>query len=228
MSGKSTWISPPRCMLAIASAALMAAPTGTQAQSATSLSCERADQQPVTNAANASSVPEPECWEGTLQAHAQGNVYNDTADGKFKFTVADDGTVNGNAHIRMSHAPQTMPGDCVFTRTQDPEEFDVSIDGRRNGDLFELNFGTAKATYNFTTTCSWGSGTSSGPGSDAFTGGSDIVLHDYRPALRGGPAKVPAEDASTTLHGSPGGDLRMTATITLACKRGCILPRAAD
>src|SRR5438445_8532685 len=76
---------------------------------------------------------------GVLGGHAasacSGHVYNDTADGKFKFTVADDGTVNGNAHIRMSHAPQTMPGDCVFTRTQDPEEFDVSIDGRRNGDL---------------------------------------------------------------------------------------------
>jgi len=36
---------------------------------------------------------------------------------------------------------------------QDPEEFDVSIDGRRNGDLFELNFGTALATYTITTQC---------------------------------------------------------------------------
>jgi hypothetical protein len=57
-----------------------------------------------------------------------------------------------------------MPGGCVFTRSQDPEEFDVSIDGRRNGDLFELNFGTALATYTITTQCQGHSGTSSGPG----------------------------------------------------------------
>jgi hypothetical protein len=215
-----------RCVLATASVLLLTFPAVARAQGAGSLSCN--PEGPPGPSGASASEPQPECWEGTLQARAQGNVYNDTADGKFKFTVADEDTVNGTAHIRMSHAPQTMPGGCVFTRTQDPEEFDVSIDGRRNGHLFELNFGTAKATYNFTTACSWGSRTSSGPGMDAFTGGSDIVLHDYRPALRGGPAKVPAEDASTTLHGSPGGDLRMTATITLACKRGCILPRAAD
>jgi hypothetical protein len=128
----------------------------------------------------------------------------------------------------MSHALATMPGGCTFTRSQDPEEFDVSIDGRRNGDLFELNFGTALATYTINTQCQGHSGTGSGPGMDAFMGGSDIVLHDFGPALRGGPAKVPAEDGSTTLHGSPGGDLRMTATIQITCKRGCILPRAAD
>ena len=137
-------------------------------------------------------------------------------------------TVNGTAHIRMAHAPGTMPGGCIFTRSQDPEEFDVNIDGRRNGDLFELNFGTALATYTITTQCQGRSDTGSLAGMDAFMGGSDLVLRDNRPALQGGPAKVPAEDGSTTLHGSPGGDLRMTATIHITCKRGCILPRAAD
>ena len=59
-------------------------------------------------------------------------------------------------------------------------------------------------------------------------GGSDVVLHNFGPALQGGPAKVPAEDGSTTLHGSYGGDHRATGTIQITCKRGCILPRAAD
>jgi hypothetical protein len=213
---------------AIAAVLLLSLPAAAQAQGSAGLSCGPEDPQQPGSSGGASAAPEPQCWEGTLQAHAQGNIYNDTADGKFKFTSADDDTVNGTAHIRMSHALATMPGGCVFTRSQDPEEFDVSIDGRRNGDLFELNFGTALATYTITTQCQGHSGTGSGPGMDAFMGGSDIVLHDFGPALRGGPAKVPAEDASTTLHGSPGGDLRMTATIQITCKRGCILPRAAD
>ena len=223
----SPWLAPPIvCVLATASVLLLTFPAVARGQGAGSLSCN--PEGPPGPSGASASEPQPECWEGTLQAHAQGNVYNDTADGKFKFTVADDGTVNGNAHIRMSHAPQTMPGDCVFTRTQDPEEFDVSIDGRRNGDLFELNFGTALATYTITTQCQGRSDTGSLAGMDAFMGGSDLVLRDNRPALQGGPAKVPAEDGSTTLHGSPGGDLRMTATIHITCKRGCILPRAAD
>ena len=194
---------------------------------AAELACEPEDPALAANSGS-SSAPEPQCWEGMLQAHAQGNIYNDTADGKFKFTSNDDDTVNGTAHIRMSHAPATMPGGCIFTRSQDPEEFDVSIDGRRSGDRFELNFGTALAAYTITTQCQGRSDTGSLAGMDAFMGGSDLVLRDNRPALQGGPAKVPAEDGSTTLHGSPGGDLRMTATIHITCKRGCILPRAAD
>ena len=128
---------------------------------------------------------------GHAASHAQGNIYNDTADGQFKFTAADDDTVTGTAHIRMSHAPATMPGGCIFTRSQDPEEFDVTIDGRRNADRFELNFGTALATYTITTKCQGHSGTGSVPGMDAFMGGSDVVLRDS--PLHGGPAKVPAE-----------------------------------
>ena len=159
----------------------------------------------------------PQCWKGTLQAHAQGNIYNDTADSRFSFTVSPDGTIKGKASVKMSHAPATMPGGCIFTRSQDPEEFDVSIDGLRNGDDFELNFGIALATYTITTQCQGHSGTGSAPGMDAFMGGSDIVLRDDGPASRGGPAKVPAQDGSTSLHGSYGGDQRATATIQIEC-----------
>jgi hypothetical protein len=212
----------------IALALLLSLPTAAQAQGSAGLSCGPEDPQQPGSSGGASAAPEPQCWEGTLQAHAQGNIYNDTADGKFKFTSADDDTVNGSAHIRMSHALATMPGGCTFTRSQDPEEFDVSIDGRRNGDLFELNFGTALATYTINTQCQGHSGTGSIAGMDAFMGGSDVVLHNFGPALQGGPAKVPAKDGSTTLHGSYGGDHRATGTIQITCKRGCILPRAAD
>ena len=213
---------------AIVLALLLSLPAAAQAQGSAGLSCGPEDPQQPGSSGGASAAPEPQCWEGMLQAHAQGNIYNDTADGKFKFTAADDDTVNGTAHIRMSHAPATMLGGCIFTRSQDPEEFDVPIDGRRNGDLFELNFGTALATYTINSQCQGRSFTGSIAGMDVFMGGSDLVLRDNRPALQGGPAKVPAEDGSTTLHGSPGGDLRMTATIHITCKRGCILPRAAD
>lgn len=208
-----------------AAATILLLPPSTPAQGqAPGPSCDE-DGQRNSGDTDASSSG-PQCWEGTLQAHAQGNIYNDTADGKFKFTAADDDTVTGTAHIRMSHAPATMPGGCIFTRSQDPEEFDVTIDGRRNADRFELNFGTALATYTITTKCQGHSGTGSTPGMDAFMGGSDVVLRDS--PLHGGPAKVPAEDGSTTLHGSLGGDNRATATIQITCKRGCILPRAAD
>ena len=209
-------------IFATASILLLSPSTPAQAQGA-GLSCGPEGPASAPSAADAS---EPECWEGTLKAHAAGNIYNDTADGKFKFTAADDDTVTGTAHIRMSHAPATMPGGCIFTRSQDPEEFDVTIDGSRRSDRFELNFGTAFATYMVTTRCQGHSGTGSVPGMDAFMGGSDIVLRDS--PLHGGPAKVPAEDGSTTLHGSLGGDQRATATIQITCKRGCILPRAAD
>ena len=213
---------------AIAAALLLCLSAAARAQGSAGLSCGPEDPQQPGSSGGASAAPEPQCWEGTLRANAQGSIYNDTADGKLKFTSADDDTVNGSAHIRMSHALATMPGGCTFTRSQDPEEFDVSIDGRRDGDLFELNFGTALSTYTINSQCQGHSGTGSTPGMDAFMGGSDVVLHNFGPALQGGPAKVPAEDGSTTLHGSPGGDLRMTATIQITCKRGCILPRAAD
>src|SRR5438477_32031 len=182
---------------AIVLALLLCLPAAAQAQGSAGLSCGPEDPQQPGSLGAASAAPEPQCWEGMLQAHAQGNIYNDTADGKFKFTAADDDTVNGTAHIRMAHAPGTMPGGCIFTRSQDPEEFDVSIDGRRNGDLFELNFGTALATYTITTQCQGRSDTGSLAGMDAFMGGSDLVLRDNRPALQGGPAKVPAEDGCT-------------------------------
>lgn len=199
------------CAVVVAAALLFGCPRAIQAQAA-GLSCGEAS-------GDTSASSGPECWEGTLKTHAQGNMYNDTANGKFAFTVADDGAVNGSAHISMSHAAQTMPSGCVYTRTQDPEEFDVAIGGRRETDRLELNFGTAKANYTIAAQCRGHSGARSNPGMDAFTGASDFVLH---------PAKVPAEDATTTLRGSPGGDLRMTATIQISCTRGCILPRAAD
>ena len=104
---------------AIVLALLLSLPAAAQAQGSAGLSCGPEDPQQPGSSGGASAAPEPQCWEGTLQANAQGNIYNDTADGKFKFTAADDDTVNGNAHIRMAHAPGTMPGGCVFTRSQD-------------------------------------------------------------------------------------------------------------
>src|SRR6059058_2441155 len=109
---------------AIVLALLLSLPAAAQAQGSAGLSCGPEDPQQPGSSGGASAVPEPQCWEGMLQAHAQG----------------------------------TMPGGCIFTRSQDPEEFDVSIDGRRNGDLFELNFGTALATYTITTQCQGHSG----------------------------------------------------------------------
>src|SRR5213078_3034117 len=103
---------------AIVLALLLSLRAAAQAQGAAGLSCGPEDPQQPGSSGGASAAPEPQCWEGTLQANAQGNIYNDTADGKFKFTSNDDDTVNGNAHIRMSHAPATMLGGCIFTRSQ--------------------------------------------------------------------------------------------------------------
>lgn len=189
------------------------------AQGASGLSCE--PENPTSSGSMAASPDsEPQCWEGTLNANGQGGAYNDTAEGRFKFTVADDNTVNGTAHIRMSHAPQMIPRGCTYTRSQDPDEFDVAIDGRSSGDRLELNFGSTKAMLSIGATCPHIAGQSrTVTAPSAFTGNSDSLLH---------PARVPTEDGSTTLRGSIGGGYRLIATLQISCKRGCILPRAAD
>src|SRR5207248_9411480 len=87
---------------AIVLALLLSLPAAAQAQGSAGLSCGPEDPQQPGSSGGASAAPEPQCWEGTLQANAQGNIYNDTADGKFKFTSNDDDTVNGTAHIRIS------------------------------------------------------------------------------------------------------------------------------
>jgi hypothetical protein len=134
----------------------------------------------------------PQCWKGKLRANARGNIYNDTADVEFNFLQTADGAVSGNGRARMSHAPQTMSGGCVYTRAQTPEEFDVKVTGKRAGDHFELDLtASTTATYRISAKCPSGVYTSSIASMAALMGGIDVVLH---------PAKVPIRDGSTRLH----------------------------
>ena len=77
-----------------------------------------------------------QCWTGTIKAHGQGNVYNDTVSMDFHFTVGADGVVTGKAHAKMTNAPQQFH--CTTTRARTPDELDVAVSGRLVDNEFVL------------------------------------------------------------------------------------------
>lgn len=155
------------------------------------------------------------CWSGALDAYANGNVYNDKVHVEFQFTEHDNGLLIGRGRARMSHKPGTMPGGCIFTRTQDPEEFDVTISGQHSGEAgtigsFDLEFSPVTATYTISTKCPNGSGGSgSTPGMDAFMGGMSILLH---------PAKIVAHDGGTVQLSATLGGISYSGSMEIFCE----------
>jgi hypothetical protein len=140
----------------------------------------------------------PDCWKGKMRAHAEGNVYNDWADVSFSFSETADGAITGKGQARMTHFPRNWQQvKCVHERKQTPDEFDVTVGGRREGDEFAIQLTTTtKASIQFSGLCN--GKRSAGPpvAAGAFTGGGV-------PALL--PIKVRADDgAKQTLHATVG------------------------
>jgi hypothetical protein len=148
----------------------------------------------------------PQCWKGTLKAHGQGNVYNDDAIVELRFSVADDGTVKGSGHARMSSAPQTM-GNTVQTHTVTPSEFDFPLSGSLVGDEFHLMIPSdLRSTMVFTAKSSTSS--ASPPiQTQAFPGvASEGFFHP----------RVRAEDGATnTFHSTGPAAIEVTGSIVI-------------
>jgi hypothetical protein len=78
-------------------------------------------------------------WYGTITAHGQGNVYNDTVNMDFAFSVGADGVVTGKGYAKMTNAPQQFPpGVCWHTLKLVPDQADVAISGRLVDNEFVL------------------------------------------------------------------------------------------
>jgi hypothetical protein len=76
-------------------------------------------------------------WYGTIKAHGQGNIYNDTLSMDFAFSVGADGVVKGKGHAKMTNAQQ-QNGPCLVTLKRVPDETDVAIRGRLVDNEFKL------------------------------------------------------------------------------------------
>jgi hypothetical protein len=139
-------------------------------------------------------------WYGTLKAHGQGNIHNDDAIVELSFSVADDGTVKGGGHARMTNAPQTTPDGCINTHTEAPIEFDFPLTGSRVDDEFRLVIPTdLRSAFVFTAKCPTSSVTSPPAQAQAFSGVSSEGF--FHPRVR-------AEDGATnTFHSIRGIDV---------------------
>jgi len=129
-------------------------------------------------------------WYGTITSTAKGNIYNDTAEIDFSFSVAADGTIAANGHARVTSHPQPGP-DCTHTRTITPGEFDVEIEVARDflGNEFKITpsrDGAATYTHHYAGVCN-GLGTRTEPGTaqpynalagHRITGGISVLARD--------------------------------------------------
>jgi hypothetical protein len=88
----------------------------------------------------------PQCWKGTLKGHIQGGTQNASTTLSFKFVVASNGGVKGKGTAKLTSSPNTWTYtnySCTSLITPTPNEFDVDIGGRRDGDQFNLKVSTA-------------------------------------------------------------------------------------
>jgi hypothetical protein len=152
-------------------------------------------------------------WYGTIKAHVSGtpSSYNDTAEIEFSFDEAQNGTLRGRAHAKMTNAGSLAADGCSVTHTQQPSEADFPIGGHHMGNEFQLDIPTnLQAKIQFTADkCQHGPNPRTYPATPQdlafFTA---MAPNFYHP-------KVDARDgARNTLSAMPGVD-RTEATIEL-------------
>ncbi len=138
----------------------------------------------------------PQHWSGTLKGRHQGESYDYSAILPFSFAVDPNGVVKGKGHVKLTSSPNTYAvqapaGDCTGLNKWTPDEFDVDVVGRRDGNQFNLN-----VSHNLKTTLNHqGLGCTFGDGLDHSTSvkGSPVIYlgpNFYRP-------QVLAEDKAT-------------------------------
>ena len=91
-------------------------------------------------------------WYGTIKGQAQWNIYNDKVKLEFAFSVDANGVVKGKGHAKMTNA-QAKNGSCLFTIKRTPDELDVAISGRRDGDWFNLQLENPVVASTVTSMC---------------------------------------------------------------------------
>ena len=91
-------------------------------------------------------------WYGTIKGQAQWNVYNDNLSMNFNFTLGANGVVKGKGHAKMTNAPANNAG-CLWTIKRTPDEMDIAISGRRDGDWFDLQIEIPRVASTVTSRC---------------------------------------------------------------------------
>ncbi len=97
----------------------------------------------------------PQHWDGILKGRYQGGSYDYSAVLPFSFVVDANGVVKGEGHFKVTnYSPHTYTirsnpdYDCTALDKFKPDEFDVPIGGRLDGNQFSLRVGynTLKTT----------------------------------------------------------------------------------
>jgi hypothetical protein len=101
-------------------------------------------------------------WRGTIRATVKGNAYNDTAVVNYTVAEGPERKLTGRGHVTVQSGPNHA-GDCTYTRTITPSQFEVEITGSREGDNLELKVSReGSSTWVFTAQCR-GCGSGTGP-----------------------------------------------------------------
>jgi hypothetical protein len=131
-------------------------------------------------------------WGGPLNAHTQGNIYNDDASVEFSFSADKSGAITGKGRAKVSSAPQVFT-ECSYTHTITPSEFDVDIGGQFDGKQFNLEMslgGPATVLFN-TTGCGGGRPSPPGKTLTPFIAASQSFFHRHVPAEDGAVVNAP-------------------------------------
>jgi len=163
-------------------------------------------------------------WNGTLKGRNQGGGYDYSAILPFSFVVDANGVITGKGHFKVTSSPNIgfyppMGKDpaynCTDLRKWIPDEFDVPIGGRRDGNQFNLQVGynTLKTTLDVQNlACTNGAP----PGHHTLVKGSPVIYlgkNFFRP-------QVLAEDKATnswhvTLPGNYTNTIEQTGSIEI-------------
>jgi hypothetical protein len=146
-------------------------------------------------------------WYGTLKGRGRGGPFNETAAVSFSFSEEPDGSIKGRGHVTMTTAKQVnFPTAGCVVQNMPPEPFDISINGRRAGDEFQLELENPRKSVVFSSTCPHASRTEARTTS-AFLGPG--VAHAFlRP-------RVAARDGATNQFNGKVGYVETNATIEL-------------
>jgi hypothetical protein len=148
-------------------------------------------------------------WQGRIETHIKGSVYNDRAIIEFAVEEAPDGAITGRGQVTLASRP-IDDGNCTWTRTITPNAFDVAITGSHEGDNLRIDLSReGRSNWQFTSQCRRGGGSGSGPpASQPYN--ALASFHAIMPHIR-----VPAREGATNRVEVTHGNLTSDATVTI-------------
>ena len=215
-------ISLPLWILVATSILAVAAPRPGQAQAA-GLSCGP-EISPAASAAGNSS--EPECWEGNMHSTTQqsspaGMCVGEGWETELRLLVDSNGNVSGDAAGHLASMPACSGGGYVRIAPEVPQtqarNFAAEVSGHRSEQQFELLFTETKMEG-----ATWGYLNYS-LGMIPPTSPRVTIVASFGDDTAEGETKT-----SVNVPASVGAVAIGQHKVVLDCKRGCILPRAAD